>query len=118
MRSANDDAEVTRLRDLIRGCPTQAKIAIAALATMEEFTTGSYFKATEMYRVYRSLAEAIDVDPLGQKRITDQLREYETLEIIDMKRTSDGASVRERRSPRSDDPRPGEIIVRPPALDT
>ena len=90
VRSANDDAEVTRLRDLIRGCPTQAKIAIAALAAMEEFTAGSYFKATEMYRVYRSLAEAIDVDPLGQKRITDQLREYETLKIIDMKRTSDG----------------------------
>ncbi len=25
---ANDDAEVTRIQDLIRGCPIQAKIAI------------------------------------------------------------------------------------------
>jgi len=90
VRSANGDAEVTRLRDLIRGCPAQAKIAIAALAAMEEFTTRSYFKATEMYRVYKAFAEAIDVDPLGQKRITDQLREYETLKVIDINRTSDG----------------------------
>ncbi len=90
VRSANDDAEVTRIRDLIRGCPTQAKIAIAALAAMDEFTDRSYFKATEMYRVYRVFASAIDVDELGQKRITDQLREYETLKIIDIDRTSDG----------------------------
>ncbi len=87
---ANDDAEVTRIQDLIRGCPTQAKIAIAALATMDEFTDRSAFKATEMYRVYRAFAEAIDTNVLGKKRITDQLREYETLKIIDMKRTSDG----------------------------
>ncbi|WP_158055608.1 Cdc6/Cdc18 family protein [Halorussus halophilus] len=90
VRSANDDAEVTRIRDLIRGCPTQAKIAIAALAAMDEFTDQSYFRATEMYRVYRAFAESIDADVLGQKRITDQLREYETLKIIDMERTSDG----------------------------
>jgi len=90
VRSANDDAEVTRIRDLIRGCPTQAKIAIASLAAMDEFTDRSYFKATEMYRVYRAFAQAINVDELGQKRITDQLREYETLKIIDMDRTSDG----------------------------
>lgn len=90
VRAANDDAEVTRIQDLIRGCPTQAKIAIAALAAMDEFTDRSHFKATEMYRVYREFAEAIDTNVLGQKRITDQLREYETLRIIDMHRTSNG----------------------------
>lgn len=90
VRSANDDAEVTRIRDLIRGCPTQAKIAIAALAAMDEFTDQSHFKATELYRVYREFAESIDANVLGQKRITDQLREYETLKIIDMTRTSEG----------------------------
>ena len=90
VRAANDDAEVTRLRDLIRGCPTQAKIAMGALAAMEYFTERSYFRATEMYRVYRTFAETINADPLGQKRITDQLREYETLKIVDMNRTSDG----------------------------
>lgn len=90
VRAANDDAEVTRIRDLIRGCPTQAKIAIGALAAMDEFTSHSHFKATEMYRVYRQFAESIDVNVLGQKRITDQLREYETLNLIDMTRTSDG----------------------------
>ncbi len=90
VRVANDDAEVTRIQDLIRGCPTQAKIAIAALATMDEFSERSAFKATEMYRVYRAFAEAIDANVLGKKRITDQLREYETLKIINMTRTSDG----------------------------
>lgn len=90
VRTANDDAEVIRIRDLIRGCPTQAKIAIAALAAIDEFTNQSYFKATEMYRVYWEFAEAIGANVLGQKRITDQLREYETLKIIDMTRTSDG----------------------------
>jgi cell division control protein 6 len=90
VRAANDDAEVTRVQDLIRGCPTQAKIAIAALAAMDEFTTQSHFKATEMYQVYRVFAESIGTNVLGQKRITDQLREYETLKIIDMTRTSDG----------------------------
>ncbi|SIS21093.1 AAA family ATPase [Natronorubrum thiooxidans] len=90
VRVANDDAEVTRIQDLIRGCPTQAKIAIAALAAMDEFTNQSSFKATEMYQVYRTFAEAINTNVLGQKRITDQLREYETLKIIDMVRTSDG----------------------------
>ncbi|WP_435158181.1 Cdc6/Cdc18 family protein [Haladaptatus sp. DFWS20] len=90
VRAANDDAEVTRVQDLIRGCPTQAKIAIAALAAMDEFTNQSHFKATEMYRVYRTFAESIGTNVLGQKRITDQLREYETLKIIDMTRTSDG----------------------------
>lgn len=92
VRAANDDAEVTRVQDLIRGCPTQAKIAIAALASMDEFTNQSHFKATEMYRVYRTFAESIGTNVLGQKRITDQLREYETLKIIDMTRTSDGYS--------------------------
>lgn len=48
------------------------------------------FKATEMYRVSRAFAEAINANVLGQKRITDQLREYETLNIINMTRTSDG----------------------------
>jgi len=90
VRAANDDAEVTRIQDLIRGCPTQAKVAIAALAAMDEYTNQSHFKATEMYQVYREFAEAIDTNVLGQKRITDQLREYETLKIIDMTRTSDG----------------------------
>lgn len=90
VRAANDDAEVTRIQDLIRGCPTQAKIAIAALAAMDEFTAHTHFKATEMYQVYRDFADSIDVKTLGQKRITDQLREYETLKIIDMNRTSDG----------------------------
>ncbi|SIR66790.1 cell division control protein 6 [Haladaptatus litoreus] len=90
VRAANDDAEVTRVQDLIRGCPTQAKIAIAALAAMDEFTNQSHFKATEMYQVYRVFAESIGTNVLGQKRITDQLREYETLKIIDMTRTSDG----------------------------
>jgi len=90
VRSANDDAEVTRIQDLIRGCPTQAKIAIAALAAMDEFSNRSHFKATEMYRIYRLFAESIDANILGKKRITDQLREYETLKIIDMTRTSDG----------------------------
>jgi cell division control protein 6 len=90
VRAANDDAEVTRIQDLIRGCPTQAKIAIAALAAMDEFTAESYFKATEMYRVYRLFAESIDMTVLGQKRITDQLREYETLKIVDIARTSEG----------------------------
>ncbi|WP_227355938.1 Cdc6/Cdc18 family protein [Haladaptatus salinisoli] len=90
VRAANDDAEVTRVQDLIRGCPTQAKIAITALAAMDEFTNQSHFKATEMYRVYRKFAESIGTNVLGQKRITDQLREYETLKIIDMNRTSDG----------------------------
>ncbi|WP_136602657.1 Cdc6/Cdc18 family protein [Salinigranum halophilum] len=90
VRAANDDAEVTRIQDLIRGCPGQAKIAIAAFAAMDEFTSQSHFKATEMYQVYRLFAESIDVTVLGQKRITDQLREYETLRIIDMTRTSDG----------------------------
>ncbi len=90
VRAANDDAEVTRLRDLIRGCPTQAKIAMAAIAAMDYWSDQSYFKATEMYRVYRTFAQSIDIDPLGQKRITDQLREYETLKVIDMNRTSAG----------------------------
>lgn len=90
VRTANDDAEVTRIQDLIRGCPTQAKIAIAALAAMDEFTNHSQFKAAAMYQVYRMFAEAIGMKVLGQKRITDQLREYETLKIIDMTRTSEG----------------------------
>ncbi|KTG11035.1 orc1/cdc6 family replication initiation protein [Haloprofundus marisrubri] len=90
VHAANDDAEVTRIQDLIRGCPTQAKVAIAALAALDEFTEHSHFKATQMYRVYRDFAEAIGMTVLGQKRITDQLREYETLKIIDMTRTSDG----------------------------
>lgn len=90
VRAANDDAEVTRIQDLIRGCPTQAKIAIAAIAAMDEYTDRTYFKATEMYRVYREFATSIGVNVLGQKRITDQLREYETLNIIDMARTSQG----------------------------
>lgn len=81
---------MTRIRDLIHGSPTQAKIAIAALAALTEFTSQSYVKATELYRVYRLFADAIGVDVLGQKRITDQLREYETLKFIDMTRTSDG----------------------------
>lgn len=90
VRAANDDAEVTRIQDLIRGCPTQAKIAIAALSAMDHFSDRSYFKATEMYRLYREFAVSIGVNVLGQKRITDQLREYETLNIIDMERTSEG----------------------------
>lgn len=90
VRAANDDAEVTQIQDLIRGCPTQAKIAIAALAAIDKFKNQSHFKATEMYQVYREFATATDTNVLGQKRITDQLREYETLKIIDMTRTSDG----------------------------
>jgi cell division control protein 6 len=90
VRTADVDAEVTRIKDLLHGTPTQTKIAIAALAAMDELTNEDYFPSKAMYDIYRYFAESIDANVLGHKRILDQLREYDTLQILDMKRTSEG----------------------------
>jgi len=57
---------------------------------MDEYTNQSHFKATEMYQVYREFAEAIDTNVPAEANHRPALREYETLKIIDMTRTSDG----------------------------
>lgn len=90
VRTADIDADVTRIKDLLHGTPTHAKIAIGALAAMDELTGEEFFPSKLMYEMYRYFAETIGVDPLGHKRILDQLREYDTLQILDMRRTSDG----------------------------
>ncbi len=90
VRTADVDADVTRIKDLLHGTPTHAKIAIGALAAMDELTDVEFFPSQLMYEMYRYFAGTIGIDPLGHKRILDQLREYDTLQILDMRRTSEG----------------------------
>jgi len=92
VRAANDDTDVSRIRDLIDGTPTQVQIALAALAALSEFTNDSVneFKAGEVHGVYKLFATDIDADVHTQRHMTDLLREYDTMKLLSMERTGDG----------------------------
>jgi len=86
VRCQRDDAEVTRIQDLIRGCPAQAKVADCRARRDGRIHEPVSFQSNQKcISPYRRFAEAIDTNVLGQKRITDQLSGVrDALKIIDM----------------------------------
>ncbi len=90
VRAANDDADVERIKDLLRGLPTQTKLAIAAVAALDRYTTETEFKSTQVFQVYRAFAQEIGTDVISRKRMTDQIREHDTMNLVNINHSGKG----------------------------
>jgi len=90
VRFAAQAAEVDRVRTLMRGTPTQAKLALLALAALSLHGRTDIYRSSTVYKTYMVLGRHIDMDRLSQRRVIDLLREHETSGLIGLERTGGG----------------------------
>lgn len=90
VRTADQNVDVIRVHETLAGAPEHCKLALTALALLDGITEYSSFKAKTVYEVYVFLAEETGVDQLSLKRVSDLLRDYDTIRLIDAKKTSNG----------------------------
>ena len=90
VRLAAQAAEVDRVRQLMRGTPTQAKLALLALSVLSLYGRTDIYRSSIVYKTYMVLARHIDVDRLSQRRVIDLLGEHETSGLVGLERTSGG----------------------------
>jgi cell division control protein 6 len=90
VRDAQQLAEKDRFRELIDGAPTQAKTALLALAELSLNNDTEAFPTREVFKQYRVICEAIDMDTLSERRFRDILKEQAFLGIVDVEKLNQG----------------------------
>lgn len=88
VRKANREGDVENLKDFIRVLPTQAKLAITALAALDYHTNQRSFSSGVVYRSYKLFAGQIDADIIGRRSVLDQIKEHDTNNLIDRNKQS------------------------------
>ncbi|MDR2944351.1 MAG: ORC1-type DNA replication protein [Methanosarcinales archaeon] len=87
VRIAQDKIEVDRVVEVIRTLPTQSKLVLFSIVTLntnvlsqnlssQSITTG------EVYNIYRKFCKVVDMDILTNRRVTDLISELDMLGII------------------------------------
>jgi len=81
VRQAQDKIELDRVVEVVRTLPTQSKIVLYAIITLEgngveTITTG------EVFNIYKRLCGELDADVLTQRRVTDLISELDMLGIV------------------------------------
>ncbi|WP_135820696.1 Cdc6/Cdc18 family protein [Halostella litorea] len=90
VRDAQQLAEKDRFRELIDGAPTQAKTALLALAELSLNNDTEAFPTREVFKQYRVICDAIDMDTLSERRFRDILKEQAFLGIVDVEKLNQG----------------------------
>lgn len=88
VREANREGDVENLKDFIRVLPTQAKLAITALAALDYHTGQRTFSSGVVYRTYKLFAGQIDADIIGRRSVLDQIKEHDTNNLVDRNKRS------------------------------
>ena len=84
---AQDKIEVDRVVEVIRTLPTQSKLVLFSVITLNisiqnQNLTSQSITTGEVYNIYRKLCKVIDMDVLTQRRVTDLMSELDMLGII------------------------------------
>jgi cell division control protein 6 len=78
---AKEKIEVDRVIEVVKTLPIQSKTAL--LACIYIFDSGNGNTTNNIYNAYRMLCDAIGIDTLTQRRMTDLLGELDQLGIIE-----------------------------------
>ncbi|PSP32769.1 cell division control protein Cdc6 [Halobacteriales archaeon QH_10_67_22] len=81
VRKAQEKIELDRVVEVVRTLPTQSKLVLFAIIMLEKNGVHN-INTGEVYNVYQSLCEEIDVDTLTQRRVTDLISELDMLGIV------------------------------------
>ncbi len=82
VRDAREKADIDRFSKLLQNQPTQSKAAIYALSLIAEGREQEEFATREIYEQYEQLTDALDMDSLSQRRMSDRLNEQVFLDIL------------------------------------
>ncbi|MFC6719670.1 cell division control protein Ccd6 [Natrialbaceae archaeon GCM10025810] len=81
VRQAQDKIELDRVVEVVRTLPTQSKLVLFAIISLEKNGVHS-INTGEVYNIYKRLCEEIDADILTQRRVTDLISELDMLGIV------------------------------------
>ncbi|MHC3436638.1 Cdc6/Cdc18 family protein [Natrialbaceae archaeon A-gly3] len=81
VRQAQDKIELDRVVEVVRTLPTQSKLVLFAIISLEKNGVHS-INTGEVYNIYKRLCEEIDADVLTQRRVTDLISELDMLGIV------------------------------------
>jgi cell division control protein 6 len=82
VREGRDLADVNRFHDLLKGQPTQAKIAVLALSELVTARGESKITSNDIYSRYCTIADQLDAKTISRRRILDLLDEQAFLDIL------------------------------------
>ncbi|MFB6361036.1 MAG: Cdc6/Cdc18 family protein, partial [Halobacteriales archaeon] len=81
VRQAQDKIELDRVVEVVRTLPTQSKLVLFSIITLEEHDVPN-INTGEVYNVYKQLCQDLDADVLTQRRVTDLISELDMLGIV------------------------------------
>ncbi|QLG49774.1 Cdc6/Cdc18 family protein [Natrinema halophilum] len=81
VRQAQDKIELDRVVEVVRTLPTQSKLVLFAIISLEKNGVHS-INTGEVFNIYKRLCEEIDADVLTQRRVTDLISELDMLGIV------------------------------------
>jgi len=81
VRRAQDKIELDRVVEVVRTLPTQSKLVLFAIMTLEKHGVHN-INTGEVYNIYKTLCDEIDADVLTQRRVTDLISELDMLGIV------------------------------------
>lgn len=84
VRSSEGVADAKRFIELVEGSPTQPKLALLSLAALTKYSGEEYFRKRPIYGLYKRIAQKLDADQLGSRRIVDHLKEQKTNGFVDI----------------------------------
>ncbi|MFC7213856.1 Cdc6/Cdc18 family protein [Saliphagus sp. GCM10025334] len=81
VRQAQDKIELDRVVEVVRTLPTQSKLVLFAIISLEKNGVHS-INTGEVFNIYKRLCDEIDADILTQRRVTDLISELDMLGIV------------------------------------
>ncbi|MFT7616207.1 MAG: cell division control protein 6 [Candidatus Woesearchaeota archaeon] len=92
---AEDKIERDRVLDIVKTQPKQFQVLLYAIMDLAQKKHG-YILTGEVYELYKSVCDSIDLRPLTQRRVSDVITELDMLGIINAKVISKGRFGRTR----------------------
>ena len=89
VREAQSELEQDRLEDGMRELTTQGHLVLCAV-TVLEIADQTPVRTQDIYNRYRTYADQVDMDPLGERRIRDHLSELSLHGFLTVNEKNDG----------------------------
>ena len=90
VQAAKEKTEADRFAELIDGAPTQAKLILYALTVLTERNPQDEFPTKEIYQTYQTVATAVEVQTLSERRVQEILKEQDFLNVIQSEKRGRG----------------------------
>jgi cell division control protein 6 len=90
VHAAKEKTEADRFAELIDGAPMQAKLILYALTLLTESRSKDEFPTKEIYQTYQSVAAAVEMQTLSERRVQEILKEQDFLNVIQSEKRGRG----------------------------